>query len=198
MLSQREKALIADGESIRRKTTLPFWETLMLCAMKAPEAPREVLRQALFHNREVIWTRAVSRLDVLSGGLSAICDGCDSDVLIAMSSEVECQGGYLAHVPQIDFHCPDTTRNLRLVEEVVTCLQLTGYVLRSGKSFHFLGTRLLHPEEFVRLMASILLFSPITDRAWVAHQLIEGKSALRISARPEYGGPPRYAKRVQN
>jgi hypothetical protein len=54
-----------------------------------------------------------------------------------------------------------------------------------------MGWDLLPDESLVRFLGKVLLFAPIVDRAWVAHQLIEGACALRISSRAGYGGPPR-------
>ncbi len=65
-----------------------------------------------------------------------------------------------------------------------------GFLLQSGESYHFYGKGLLDDRALVRFLGQALLLAPVIDRAWIAHQLIEGASALRISKKPSGSGEP--------
>ena len=78
-----------------------------------------------------------------------------------------------------------------MVVSSLKLLKQPGALLSSGKSYHFYGANLLTDEDLRIFLGRALLFAPITDKTWIAHQLIEGSCALRISSRKDYGGPPK-------
>jgi hypothetical protein len=96
----------------------------------------------------------------------------------------------------LDFSQAAAARALQLVKGVVETIGLTGYILESGRSYHFYGEQLLDDSQWLRFLAESLLFGPVVDRRWVAHQLIESASALRISAGPNGAPIPRVVDRV--
>jgi len=113
------------------------------------------------------------------------------------SSAVALSSGPSMHIPLIDFHCPFGREN----EELSACASKLldpkgGYLLSSGQSYHFYGKSLLNEDELPAFLGRALLLSPIVDRSWVAHQLIEGACGLRISARLPNGDVPRLVREV--
>ena len=102
--------------------------------------------------------------------------------ILVVSSDVKLLSRERAHIPMVDFRCPATGKNRELAIRACSLIdQAGGYLLESGHSYHFYGKSLLKPDEFLAFLGRILLLSPIVDRAWIAHQLIEGACGLRIS-----------------
>jgi hypothetical protein len=110
--------------------------------------------------------------------------------MLAASSRVECAGKEDMHIPMLDFHCDVSAANDRRVRFITIALGLHGYIVHSGRSYHVYGSKLIATEELVTLLSSALLFSPIIDRAWIAHQIIERACGLRISPGKTYPHPP--------
>ena len=96
----------------------------------------------------------------------------------------------------IDFHCPAQADNDELVSSTIAALAIgPGYLVESGESYHFYGLGLLSDSDLPAFLGKILLLCPIVDRAWVAHQLMEGVCALRVSPRSQQEiGPTLLAK----
>jgi hypothetical protein len=112
---------------------------------------------------------------------------------LELTSEVICDSGATEHIPLLDFHCPISSSNRNLVAEVAKRLLPGGaIILESGDSYHVYGRKTVSSAALTCLLAKSLLFSPIVDRAYIAHQLIEGRCALRISA----GGQKRLVPTV--
>ena len=89
--------------------------------------------------------------------------------------------GDIAHLLLLDFHITVSEENGRLCNAILAELNLSGNLFDSGKSYHFISDTLFKEEEFLNVLYNCLLFAPIIDRAWIAHQLIEKSCCLRIS-----------------
>ena len=61
--------------------------------------------------------------------------------------------------------------------------QLYTYPILVGAFFigHFIGTKLIADSELTTFLGKLLMYNPIIDKSWIAHQLIEKYCALRIS-----------------
>ena len=126
----------------------------------------------------------MSFAELASGALERACSRfpVDGESSLTFLSEVLRKDGTIAHVPMLDFHAFKSPANLRIVEVIAQRLLPEGSILLdSGESYHLYGTKLLSEENFRLFLARALLFAPIVDRAYVAHQLIEGRCALRLS-----------------
>ncbi len=77
---------------------------------------------------------------------------------------------------------------------VLKVLGLSGFVLLSAKSYHFYGGELMEEVDLCRFLGKAFLFTPIVDRAWIAHQLMASACAPRVSQRPQYGAPKVVAR----
>jgi len=107
----------------------------------------------------------------------------NDDANLTVLSEVLCRDGLVRHLPMVDFHALKSPENRRIVEAVSERL-LPGRVILmdSGESYHAYGTQLLSEESLRQFLGRALLFVPVIDRAYVAHQLIEGRCALRLTS----------------
>jgi hypothetical protein len=167
----------------RSRTGLSFWDAALLELPGIPDAIR-FLDAAMMHvsfrghERSLPWASAVA------GGLESACAQYSSQVGASLTflSEMICRDGSLRHLPMLDFHPPKSAPNQRIVEAVAGRLFPQGAILLdSGESYHAYGTELLSESEFRRFLGMALLLAPIVDRAYVAHQLIEGRCALRLT-----------------
>ncbi len=143
-----------------------------------------VLEQALFHNGPPLREFTVTRQEWAEDRLrSLLNNSAQRHGILVVSSDVKLLGRGRAHIPMVDFHCPATAENRELAIRACSLIDRAGgYLLESGHSYHFYGKSLLKPDEFPAFLGRMLLLSPIVDRAWIAHQLIEGACPLRISA----------------
>lgn len=190
-LGSIDRTVIATALELRETLRLPFWDGIMLAASQAEQVPKGALSAANFHQSLSGETRWIKCEDLSYEFLTRLSESAhNKGKLLAVTSLVRTKAGVMKHLPMLDFHTGYSAHATRLVMEVLRLLNSTGVLLRSGKSYHFYGDRLLDGEENRRFLGQALLFEPIIDRAWIAHQLIEGRCALRISPRKEYGGVP--------
>jgi hypothetical protein len=189
--------LVDHAISLRSSSGLPFWDALMLLASEAESPPRTLFRSALRHNRpKDNELRSIDVVRFSAESIRTMAASLDSGRLLALQSRVLLSDGTFRHIPMLDFHVKASDQSVGIVETILEVLGMSGFVLSSGKSYHFYGGELLEEFALPGFLGKALLFSPIVDRAWVAHQLMESACALRISPRAEYGGAPRVVARV--
>lgn len=182
-------ALVATGLKIRNELGLPFWDSLLTACFGAGASAAPVLEQARFHNLSVRQTTPL----LASAWSAAVVERAITELaegnMLVLSSRVELRTGERRHIPMLDFHVPSNPHNEELATLIAKALDPKGgYILGSGKSYHFYGKSLLDEGALPAFLGNALLFCPFIDRAWVAHQLIEGACGLRISQKPG-GGP---------
>lgn len=118
--------------------------------------------------------------------------------ILGLISQVKMLNGEYRHIPQIDFQCPISKKNLNLIKKQF--LQIIkifpGYILESGKSYHYIGLQLLNEKEWKKFIGRCLLCNfckrngteRMVDERWFGHSLLRGSTDLRIFAtdsRPE-------------
>lgn len=102
--------------------------------------------------------------------------------------------GHGTHLPMVDFSIPKNDYDsLHIVIESLRLLDLgPGYVLDSGSSYHFLGTKPMSDEYYNRqFIPKLVLLSPIVDHRWAAHRQLSGYAALRVTKTPRHEHEPR-------
>jgi hypothetical protein len=182
-LTASERVVFDKALEIRAGTGLSFWDAVLLQLPSTPDAVR-LLDAAMMHVSLRGHERTLSWSEVSTGGLERACAEFSSEVGASMTllSEVVHRDGSLRHLPMLDFHAIKSPANQRIVEAVAERLFPEGSILMdSGESYHAYGTRILSEEHFRRFLGTAMLFVPIVDRAYVAHQLIEGRCALRLT-----------------
>ncbi len=182
--SLRTEEVLRTAADLRHRTNLPFWDAVNVSGFGRAEVATDLLREALFHNRHESPRRRVPIPGLTAQGLAELCSASGDEVTV-LSSEIEMDDGSRRHLPMLDFHAPASEANLMLVTAAARELHPSGFVLKSGKSYHFYGAALLSGEQNIDHLARALLLAPIVDRAWVAHQLLERACGLRISVREE-------------
>jgi hypothetical protein len=170
--------------ALRGREGMPFWDAVMLsCFNNRNDTPEGLLQAALFHQPMKSCRDLISRSTIVAGGFEQIA--LSEGGILAVGSEVSISDLGRLHLPLLDFHCRESPENDRLVESVCRLLfDCTVAICRSGKSYHAYGLMAVTLDELRQFLYRALLFAPVVDRAYVAHQLIEGQCALRISPAP--------------
>lgn len=191
-LTTDENAILAKATALRGSSRLPFWEALMLSCFGEPRDFTRLLQEATFHQSHADSLLRISRDEVLAGRLAELMNAQSAGHHLSFSSKIELGGEETKQLPLLDFHCPESAENDRLVSEV--CKQLYGdttLVFSSGESYHALGLELLDELDFRDFLTRSLLFAPIVDARYVAHQLLDGACALRWSNSGDKPNRPR-------
>lgn len=160
---------------IRENYKLPFWDSFNLSLFNKELDDMSFMRGLLFHNkREETFLVPSSAFDEIRSSI-------EESRYLTFCSRVKLRDGSIKHFLLLDFHIPNANANDRICLAVLKALGLSGFLLDSGKSYHFYGTSLFSEEEIRVILTNALLFAPIIDRAWIAHQLLERCCCLRIS-----------------
>lgn len=176
-LRKADEEHINNAIDIRNKLRLPFWDALMLSIFDKDDVSEALISSALNHNPNVkiIRTREM-------GEVRSFIDLNKQDN-ISLNSEVFFKNQIVKHLFMLDFHIYPSKNNLSIVCQVLDALALHGYILNSGESYHFVSDSFFDKEQLIDLLAKSLLFSPIVDRAWIAHQILERSCSLRVGVK---------------
>ena len=189
VLSEATARVISRGLSLRAATDLPFWDAVLVSSFGAEESMHPLLHAAMCHH-PVIEPIEVDALRCDARVVEALHRNRAPNQSLALLSSVEMDNGDIAHWPMLDFHVPASDSNCRLALDALSCLKSgPGVLILSGQSYHFIGETLLTMDSLVSFLARALLLNPIVDRSWVAHQMLERRCALRISARAQSETP---------
>jgi hypothetical protein len=191
-----EQILIERALAIRSDLGLPFWDSLLLYLSTHPVRAEHLLKRATLHNPQRLDALQIHRNDCTETQIRKIVEALPSDRMLAISSRMLTKQGTPLHLPMLDFHCVASPENDNLVKSVMTKIGLEGFIARSGRSYHFYGNELVDEQSLVTVLGKALLFSPILDRAWIAHQLLERACGLRISPGKDYKSCPLIAFEV--
>jgi len=190
-LSVEEQRLIELAARARETGRLSYLEILLEMSVKANHKVDGILDAVVYHKRHSESRTWLARQDVLDGQLISLCESASAGTPIALLSRVKVDSGAFCHIPLLDFHVEKSHRSLGIVSSIAQRLLNDQYaVLETSRSYHVIGTHLLNEEEGSRFLSKAILFSPITDHAYIAHQLLEAESALRITGRDEQGDVP--------
>ncbi len=173
-----EELYLKDALNIRSKYNLSFWESLLLTFFNKKDYPKRFFKEIKNHHTNF------NSFTFLAKEKNTIIDFYEKnrDEYLALSSKIKMKDNTICHLPMIDFHVPYSETNQDLIEDVLTELALvSGYIINSGQSFHFIGNQLFDDSKYYNFLAQILLFAPVVDKSWVAHQMIEGYCALRLT-----------------
>jgi hypothetical protein len=189
--SSISNSIVDEGIEIRNGIGLPFWDAALLSCYGKGESALPVMRQALFHNSPPKRKFSIPREEWGEARFAVESGKMSPGSILVLSSRVIVNEIAERHVPMLDFRCPANESNDSLASATAKLLGKSGgYVLNSGQSYHFYGKALLSDSEVVQFLGRALLLSPVVDRAWIGHQLIEGECGLRISGHPQGSSMP--------
>ncbi len=161
---------------------MPFWDAVLLvCHENVPTA----LLQAAQHHVSVARTskgQTVTREQVRDEALKHLCQNKGKSNWVGMTSEVVLNDGSAAHIPMLYFRCRISPVNRNLVAEVARqLLPGGGIILEAGMAYQAYGKQTIPPKDFAPWLGRALVGNVVNHR-YIAHQLIDGKCSVRISA----------------
>ncbi len=162
---------------------VPLWD-IAWCLANAPDVFEQLIAQALGHDVEgqprqpFVFEKPASAEQFVQDKIR----GLKSNFVLAVCSKCHLADGSIAHIPMLDFRCKPSPGNEQKVESSLRAVgQRSGYVLESGRSYHYYGLDLMDEKSWIQFMGKCLLLSPVVDSRYIAHRLIDGASALRIN-----------------
>ena len=169
----KNEAQIID-KAIEEKNThnVGFWEALFRVSAKNLDLSYELITQGLHHN-------------INKDYLTFTRDNFDSCSQLlkdnfAINSFVKMKDGTEKHILMLDFDIQSKKENVILIQTVLRAMNLSGYILESGNSYHFISNNLVNEVQLINILAKFILLSPISDKSWASHQIIERSCSLRI------------------
>jgi len=103
------------------------------------------------------------------------------DEVISLISRIQVHTGQF-HLAIMNLH-PESDMNVASVINVVDAVtgNMPGYLLSSGRHFHFYGLRLLDQLEWCKFLASWLMPTIIVSPRYIGHCLYREYAALRLT-----------------
>jgi hypothetical protein len=142
------------------------------------------------HEIRTTFTRDQLSVSTLSGLLAQ-----RPELALAVSSRVTTSSGEELHLPLMDFQCPISDANLRVVVAALNAVNRgTGAVVETDRSYHYYGFDLLSRDEWHRFLCKCLLLLPITDTRYIAHCLLDRECVLRLAPSPSKSVQPRVVR----
>jgi hypothetical protein len=163
---------------------IPYWESILVAASSREKFGlfiQEAIRHDVVREFSDRFEIPVSNLtgELLQEHIARL----SSDRVLALCSKCRLRDGSLKHIPMMDFRCLPSPENLEKIKTILKGLgQRNGAIVESGRSYHFYGFELLDQNEWIRFLAQCLLLHPFTDSRYIAHRLMGGTCALRITA----------------
>lgn len=166
--------LITKAQELKKKDGKRFWCALLSIFVQEKIHDKELLSEVFYHqaNRDFEY--------VDRNGLDEFLARAKTSPY-AINSKVLMIDGSSRHIPLLDFKVPSKQGHDKLVADCIKSMGLSGYMLDSGKSYHFIGNNLVSESELINLLAKFVLLDPISDKAWAAHQIIERSASLRVN-----------------
>ncbi len=103
------------------------------------------------------------------------------DVKIGLSSLVRLDNGYIAHIKQLDLDWNNNDLDFILKNIKKLNLEGEGYLVNSGRGYHYYGKGLLSPEEWKEWMNEAEKSEEV-DREWIRLSRERKYSVLRINS----------------
>ena len=170
LISPLDKVFL-NALEIRNLYKSPFWDSFNMSLFDQKIVDFNFLKEINFQNKPIKNTE-YCREDFIKNKI-------DFQKYTGVSSLVNSNSNL--HIPLLDFHIPPSIDNQQLCSKILIHLNLKGYLLNSGKSYHFIGSQIIDYDNLQIVLFNALLFSPIIDKSWIAHQLIQKYCCLRVS-----------------
>lgn len=182
-LSKTELFFVEKAKVIRKNNRLSYLEILLELCVDSETLPSGIISALNFHQKHSLDRYWIDRNSLKDGKLINLCSNLDINKPLAICSKVKTFDGSVMNIPLLDFHLEKSKKSLELIVEIAkTLLKAPFVVLETNRSYHLVGLILLNDKNALKFLYRSLLYIPIIDHAYVAHQLIEGESTLRISA----------------
>lgn len=194
-VSPRAQEITGPAREEHRRRHFGFWEYVLSGAIDADfETRAGLIEGALRHNSGGTIHMQMSLAEFTDSLRRNQFADLPPRTIVSLTSSVETASAPTAdwHLPMLDMGAPVGPAGQAACLDALQGLGLTGLLFDSGKSYHFFADRVLSEQEFWTLLARAQLLSPIVDARWIAHQLLDGHAALRISTDSERHHQPHH------
>lgn len=151
-----------------------------------PDVEKRTLSSLVKGIRQDTGERVFSKVPAAQVSAEALrirAEGLGLGELLGLISKVELCDGGSAHIPMMDFVCGPSAQNLTSITHLLSEMRKgIGFLLESGRSYHYYGAELLTDEEWRRFIGKCLLMFGYVDDRYIGHQLVDGHCVLRLSA----------------
>jgi hypothetical protein len=181
------RRILGEAEKLRGMTgrnLFPYWESLLVAAAATDESSL-FIREAARHDpkAEAAKHYEFSAGEVARGALRELAGGLAPREVVAVCSTCTLADGSTRHIPMMDFRLVPGAGSVEVIRGMLDAIgQSSGVILGSGRSYHFYGLELLEQDDWLRFLGRSLLLSPLTDTRYIAHRILAGEGALRITA----------------
>lgn len=188
-LDGKEQAVLDLALRKRKEEGAPFWHAVFASFLEAGWCSPEIVQAALLHNGPGVVTEiAVNQLN--DHGLDEFFGSDERNV--GLSSRLQKKDGLAMHLAMLDFRCDVAPASECVINTICEGLYGGGFVVvESGHSYHACGYDLLTDHERIDFLARALVFSPVIDTAYLAHQIRQLSSTIRISRGGSSGRLPK-------
>lgn len=91
------------------------------------------------------------------------------------------------HLPMINLHPVDGVTFQYLIKMIkIVAEGMRGYLLETGRYYHFYGIKKLSTEDWLRFNAQFLMPTTLISERYVGHSIYKGYNALRLTTEPHY------------
>jgi hypothetical protein len=181
-ISPTASALTASARTKYHTNGFGFWDFLLSSAAGSDSQTREaIFAAALRHSTTATEPRTMAPADLRHLFDSVILRQLPARQMVSISSNVRLDSGHEMQLPMLDFSIKSSPEADTVAVQVLEALRCEGDLFDSGGSYHFFGHQPVLSSQMTRLMGEASLLSPLIDARWLAHQLLDGRCALRIS-----------------
>lgn len=186
-VSTQAQTITDPARDEHRRRGFGFWEFALEGSISADsETRRGLFAGALRHNSDdVIRVHLDCDEFIERLGAGEYENLPPRDLVSFYSSVVVAGDERRLHLPLMDLGVKRGPDGQASAVDAMGALGLRGLLFASGRSYHFYGADPVTHDDLIVLLARAQLLSPIVDTRWVSHQLIDGRSGLRISTDSE-------------
>lgn len=159
----------------------------------------ELLKELLVHDgrTEQKGRFKLTKGDLQNGGLEKRISTLGGQDVIGLCSRCRTRDRETLHIPILDFNVSPCDVAEKLVSDAMRLLlNCDGYILGSGKSYHYYGMTLLRWRRYSDFLSKSLLLTPLTDIRYIAHRLISRIGVLRITSNSAKPNEPIVLRRL--
>lgn len=180
-LTESELKIAEEVAIIRKSLWFSYLEILLERVVKNNYVSKGLLNSINYHQEHPKSRKWVNIKELKSNNFIEIEKYCRKSTQLALCSRVATESNIPMHIPLLDFHVEKTPFSLDMVIKITKILFGDEFiVLATNRSFHSIGLTLVDDHRFKYILSNSLLFTPIIDNAYVAHQLMETEATLRI------------------
>lgn len=154
---------------------------------QSPQDKSKYLCECFENNCPPLKKYHFDRSDFLSLDLSQITISLDEHEVLSFVSKVRLYDGNYMHLPMMNYHMEDDV-TLKYVEEATNyiCGNREGFILSTGRYFHYYGNFLIASHIWQKFMAAFMLPCVIVSPGYMGHRLIDGYATLRLTTDSKY------------